>query len=46
MFRDEIRDHLEKKILPFWKALKDDTYGGFYGYMDSNLIRRGGGAAQ
>ena len=38
MFRDEIRDHLEKKILPFWKALKDDTYGGFYGYMDSNLI--------
>ena len=38
MFRDEIRNHLEQKILPFWKALKDDAYGGYYGGMDNHLI--------
>lgn len=37
MFRQEIREHLEGKILPFWERLKDDTFGGFYGYMDENL---------
>ncbi|MBQ9119844.1 MAG: AGE family epimerase/isomerase [Lachnospiraceae bacterium] len=29
--------HLRNKILPFWKNLKDDTYGGYYGYMDYDL---------
>ena len=38
MFRDEVLSQLEKKILPFWMGLKDDSYGGFYGYMDNNLI--------
>ncbi|MDE7297829.1 MAG: AGE family epimerase/isomerase [Lachnospiraceae bacterium] len=31
------REHLCTKILPFWKKLKDDEYGGFYGYMDFDL---------
>ena len=31
------RDHLDKVILPFWESLKDDEYGGFYGYMDIDL---------
>jgi len=34
---EEIRQHLEEKIIPFWEALRDDTYGGFYGYMDYDL---------
>ena len=31
------RQHLETVILPFWKNLRDDTCGGFYGYMDQQL---------
>ena len=38
MIREEIKNHLEQKILPFWMSLKDDAFGGFYGYMDENLI--------
>jgi mannobiose 2-epimerase len=32
-----IRSHLETKILPFWENLKDDAFGGYYGYMDEAL---------
>ncbi len=35
--KDEIREHLQKKILPFWENLKDDGQGGYFGYMDENL---------
>ncbi len=35
--REEMRTHLTGKILPFWKGLKDDEYGGFYGYMGTDL---------
>ena len=27
MFRDEVREHLEQKIIPFWQNLKDDVSG-------------------
>ena len=37
MLYNEIKAHLEGKILPFWEALKDDEHGGFYGYMDEGL---------
>ena len=37
MFKAEIREHLERTILPFWKALKDDAFGGYYGYMGEDL---------
>ena len=37
MLAAEIREHLEYKILPFWENLKDEAYGGFFGYMDENL---------
>ncbi len=33
----EIEAHLKNGIIPFWKGMKDDTYGGFYGYMDYDL---------
>lgn len=33
----EVKEHLISDIIPFWQGLKDDTNGGFYGYMDYNL---------
>ncbi len=35
---DEFKDHLCNKLIPFWENLKDDKYGGYYGYMDSDLV--------
>lgn len=37
MHSTEFEEHLQKKIIPFWNRLKDETYGGFYGEMDINL---------
>ncbi len=31
--KEEVREHLRRGIIPFWASLKDDVYGGFYGYM-------------
>lgn len=28
---------LETRLIPFWSALRDDDFGGFYGYMDADL---------
>lgn len=36
-FVKEIREHLEGKLIPFWMGLKDDKYGGFYGYVGYDL---------
>lgn len=35
--KDEIRDHLVSAIIPFWKGLRDDEYGGYYGYLGYDL---------
>ena len=29
--------HLQNIIIPFWTALRDNEYGGYYGYMDQEL---------
>lgn len=34
MRAEEIREHLTKDIIPFWKHLRDDENGGYYGWMD------------
>jgi len=31
------RDMLEGNIIPFWQGLRDDEYGGYYGFMDIDL---------
>lgn len=31
------KNHLNQVILPFWKNLKDDEFGGYFGYLDYNL---------
>ena len=33
----EFRKHLSENIIPFWNQLKDEKYGGFWGYMDYKL---------
>lgn len=35
--REEIRAVLTDNILPFWKSLRDEENGGFYGYMGMDL---------
>ena len=37
MMTEEIRAHLTDRIIPFWKGMRDDTFGGYYGYMDYDL---------
>lgn len=32
----EFQKHLKENLIPFWNRLKDDTYGGFYGFVDEN----------
>ena len=35
---DAAKAHLRNVILPFWEGLRDDTFGGFYGYMGQDLV--------
>lgn len=35
---NEIREHLVNDIIPFWKNLRDDEFGGYYGYMDFDSL--------
>ena len=32
MMVEEIKAHLINDIIPFWKGLRDDEFGGYYGY--------------
>lgn len=33
----EVAWHLENVVIPFWKKLKDEVQGGYYGFMDYGL---------
>ena len=35
--KEQVREHLTHDIIPFWKSLRDDTDGGYYGYLDYDL---------
>ncbi|MCM1039299.1 MAG: AGE family epimerase/isomerase [Roseburia sp.] len=37
MMVEEVKAHLTDCIIPFWKALRDEENGGYYGYMDYDL---------
>lgn len=37
MMVEEIKAHLVNDIIPFWKRLRDDEFGGYYGYLDYDL---------
>lgn len=34
---NEMKEHVARVLLPFWEGLRDEEYGGFYGYMDYDL---------
>ena len=34
---EEVKDHLLNTIIPFWKNLRDDEYGGYYGWLGYDL---------
>ena len=38
MFVQEVKDHLIHKIIPFWEGLKDEEFGGYYGYRGYDLV--------
>lgn len=37
MLVDEIRKHLTETLIPFWKGMKDEEYGGYYGWLGYDL---------
>lgn len=37
MIVDEVSKNLNEIIIPFWKKMRDDEFGGFYGKVDSRL---------
>lgn len=38
MNKSIFHDHLCNDLIPFWNKMKDEKYGGFYGYADHNGI--------
>ena len=36
-FKKAAKEMLCDNIIPYWKGLRDEEYGGFYGYMDYDL---------
>ena len=35
--REEIKIHLTEGSIPFWIGMRDDEFGGYYGYLDYDL---------
>lgn len=35
---DEMREHLDKKLIPFWRSMRDEQYGGYFTSVDYSLI--------
>ena len=33
----EVKNHLVNALIPYWKSLRDEEYGGYYGYLDYDL---------
>jgi len=36
-WKHEAAKHLTGNLIPFWEGLRDERYGGYYGYMDFDL---------
>lgn len=37
MLMNEVKNNLTSQIIPFWKNLRDEEHGGYYGFMDFDL---------
>lgn len=38
VMRDEVKEELQKDIIPFWKNLRDEKKGGYYGWLSYDLV--------
>ena len=38
MKKKEFENHLKNCIIPFWKSMRDDVNGGYYGYKGYDLV--------
>ncbi len=38
LMAQEVKTHLLRDIIPFWRGLRDDENGGYYGWMDYDLL--------
>ena len=36
-FVQKIEEHLKTRLIPFWESLKDQKYGGYYGWLGYDL---------
>lgn len=36
--KEEVKQELLTDIIPFWKKLRDDEYGGYYGWLSYDLV--------
>lgn len=36
--KKEVSEHLQKDLIPFWKSLQDQEYGGYYGLLDHEYV--------
>ena len=36
-FASDVKSHLTGRIIPFWKNLRDEEYGGYYGWLGYDL---------
>ncbi len=34
----DVKKHLTEKIIPFWENLRDDEFGGYFGFMDKETL--------
>ena len=37
MMVEEVKEHLLHTIIPFWKNLRDNEHGGYYGWLGYDL---------
>lgn len=37
MLMQEFKDHLTGTLIPFWKSMRDDEFGGYYGWLGYDL---------
>lgn len=38
MLKEECKAEITERIIPFWNKLRDDENGGFYGFMNNDLV--------
>ena len=36
-FAADVKKHLTETIIPFWEKLRDEEYGGYYGWLGYDL---------